>query len=119
MCRIVRYQEKKNKQKPIFIFLKKERKKYTRPILTSTGQCSTEFVFTHISAAHRHRQVGQFWSRADPEKKPAAHLHDVKMYYLLQNLLRKIVHRDAFTRRLIFDPIHFAKPLLAVATNDH
>lgn len=78
-------------------------------------QYSTEFAFTYIFAAHGDRQVGQFWGGTDPEEKPAAHLHHVKMYNLLQNLLRKIVHRDAFTRRVFFDSIHSVKLLLAVA----
>lgn len=82
---------------------------------TSLSQYSTEFAFTYIFAAHGDRQVGHFWGGTDPEEKPAAHLHHMKMYNLLQNLLRKIVHRDAFTRRVLFEPIHFVKLLLSLA----
>lgn len=82
-------------------------------------QRSTDFVVPYIFAAHRHRQVGQLWSRADPQEKAAAHLHDVKMNQLLQNLLGEIVHRDALTRRLISHSVHCVKLLLPVANNDH
>lgn len=51
-------------------------------------------VFTYMFAAHGHRQVGQDRTRPDPQQKPAAELHDVKVDDLLQDLLRKIVHRD-------------------------
>lgn len=64
-------------------------------------------VFTYIFAAHWDRQVGQVRSRTDPQEKPAAELHDVKVYDLLQNLLRKIVHRNGFTHRPVLCSVHF------------
>lgn len=58
--------------------------------ITFISICPRSYIF----AAHRHRQVGQNRGRTDPQEKPAAELHHVKMNNLLQNLLREIVQWD-------------------------
>lgn len=94
-------------KKKIYIYWKQHRVLTLQP--TGKVYSWNRFVFTHIFAAHRDRQVGQFRTRTDPQEKPAAQLRDVKVYDLLQNLLRKIVHRNGFTHGRLLRSAHFVK----------